>query len=177
MNDPKSFDLLYKGALSADTSGWDFSFLRNRKSTEDLPWDYKKIVAGYLKNTNSLLDMGTGGGELLSTLTPLPAKVCATEGYEPNYSIAKDKLGNMGVEVFFVKDHNKLAFKDNSFGLIINRHEDFEPGELRRILIDGGIFVTQQVGGKNNININRFLNDKSLDNNNYNLDNTINILK
>lgn len=34
--------------------------------------------------------------------------------------------------------------------MIINRHESFDIEEVRRILKPNGIFITQQVGGKNN---------------------------
>jgi len=40
---------------------------------------------------------------------------------------------------------------------VINRHEAFNPHELRRILKPGGRFVTQQVGGKDNVELNRAL--------------------
>ena len=62
-------------------SGWDFSHLDGRMSEEPLPWDYRAIVRSYLDKDKNLLDMGTGGGEVLMSLDPAPGKTWATEGY------------------------------------------------------------------------------------------------
>ncbi len=48
--------------------GWDFSYLDGRWEDGKLPWGYKKMVLSYLKPSDYLLDMGTGGGEFLLTL-------------------------------------------------------------------------------------------------------------
>lgn len=45
--------------------GWDFSHLKDRWTEEELPWDYRKIVLKHLNLAYRLLDMGTGGGEVL----------------------------------------------------------------------------------------------------------------
>ncbi|MEJ7630063.1 MAG: hypothetical protein WKF54_10785 [Nocardioidaceae bacterium] len=39
------------------------------------------------------------------------------------------------------------AFADHSFDLVLNRHESFNPRDVRRVLRPGGWFLTQQVGG------------------------------
>ena len=33
--------------------------------------------------------------------------------------------------------------------MVINRHGDFNPGEIHRVLKPGGLFITQQVGAEN----------------------------
>ena len=48
--------------------GWDFSYLDRRWQDETLPWNYEEIILKYLKKTDKLLDMGTGGGEFLLSL-------------------------------------------------------------------------------------------------------------
>ncbi|MBT3320266.1 MAG: hypothetical protein HN948_04290 [Clostridia bacterium] len=48
----------------AEFSGWDFSHIKGRWEEEELPWDYKGIVKERLEETDTLLDMGTGGGVL-----------------------------------------------------------------------------------------------------------------
>lgn len=40
----------------------------------------------------------------------------------------------------------RLAFRDAAFDLVINRHESFVAAEVRRVLRDGGVFVTEQAG-------------------------------
>ena len=42
-----------------------------------------------------------------------------------------------------------LAFADASFDMVINRHGDFYPDEIHRVLKPGGLFITQQVGAEN----------------------------
>jgi len=40
----------------------------------------------------------------------------------------------------------RLAFRDAGFDLVLNRHEAFVAAEVRRVLRDGGVFLTQQAG-------------------------------
>ncbi|MFX1323747.1 MAG: class I SAM-dependent methyltransferase [Promethearchaeota archaeon] len=130
-------------------SGWDWSYIENRIVNAPLSWSYRSKLIPLIKDSKSLLDMGTGGGEFLASLTPLPKKTYATEGYEPNVFVAKQKLEPLGVKVFSIKEDDNLPFMDNEFDLIINRHESYDPNEVFRILTPGGIFITQQVGDKN----------------------------
>ncbi|UFU00845.1 class I SAM-dependent methyltransferase [Radiobacillus kanasensis] len=130
-------------------SGWDFSYISEtgRVQTELLPWSYGSIVLPYMQQATSMLDMGTGGGELLSSLRPFPAQIYATEGYEPNVPIAKNRLEPLGVKVYAIQDDDTLPFESNLFDFITNKHESYSVPELKRILRPKGIFVTQQVGG------------------------------
>jgi len=139
--------------------GWDFSYLeRTSRMVEfPLPWNYYNIVRTYLRDADSLLDMGTGGGEFLSSLTPLPACTIATEGYEPNVRVAKNRLEPLGVKVIHDFTDDRLPVESGSIQLIINRHESFSSTEIHRILKPGGVFITQQVGGENNRELNEFL--------------------
>jgi SAM-dependent methyltransferase len=152
-----SFDQLITEAEQAHFSGWDFSFLDGRWDEEDPPWDYRQIVTTYLPEARSLLDMGTGGGEFLSSLPGLPAHTCATEGYAPNLPLARARLEPLGVRVFDFSDPDNLPFAAGTFDLVINRHESFNAPELQRILMPGGRFITQQVGGRDNIDLNEQL--------------------
>ena len=99
-----------------------------------------------IRNVESLLDMGTGGGEFLSLLQPLPPNTYATEGYAPNVPIAKERLESLGVKVYAIIDDDEnanLPFEDNQFDLIINKHESYTPNEIFRILkggVDTGSF-------------------------------------
>jgi SAM-dependent methyltransferase len=153
----KSFEELVAEAESKTFEGWDFSYLQGRLVEEPTPWDYRKIVGECLSRTDSLVDLGTGGGELLSSLRPLPRLAVATEGYPHNVQLAKQRLQPMGVEVVetFCDDNNRtpqrgaLPFKENCFDLVIDRHESFVASEVYRVLKPSGRFVTQQVGGPN----------------------------
>ncbi len=46
-------------------------------------------------------------------------------------------------------DDSQLPFEDGTFELVINRHEAYDPQELRRIMAPGGTFIPQQVGDRN----------------------------
>ncbi|WP_289354960.1 class I SAM-dependent methyltransferase [Paenibacillus sp. S-12] len=140
-------------------SGWDFSFISatGRMQEELLPWSYGSIIIPLIRKSSSALDMGTGGGEFLSKLLPFPPLIAATEGYPPNVPIAKQRLEPLGVKVVEFDDDHKLPLDSASFDLIINKHDSYSPREVRRIIVDSGIFVTQQVGGQDCTEINEML--------------------
>lgn len=140
-------------------SGWDFSYITKTKRMvkAPLPWSYTRVFLPHLRQALSLLDMGTGGGEFLEKLRPLPEQTVATEGYSPNVPIARKRLEPLGVTVHEVAEDLKLPFEDNTFDLVINRHESYSPGEVLRVLKPGGHFVTQQVGGQNEVDLNHLL--------------------
>lgn len=157
-------------ALDANFSGWDFSWLERRMIQEDTPWDYQKLVIDSIKGIHSMLDMGTGGGEFLASLGELPEDTHATESYPPNQVIATARLEPLGVAVHNITEDVPLPFEDDYFDLIINRHESFEPFDLHRILKPGGKFITQQVGGLDNLELNQVLqNDITSENFNWSL--------
>lgn len=128
--------------------GWDFGYITDsgRMQSGVLRWSYDEMARSCMNDAKRMLDMGTGGGELLSSLHPLPPYTCATEGYAPNIAIAKDRLSPLGVNVYPVTDDSQLPFADGEFDLILNRHESYNPREVWRLLSEGGVFLTQQVG-------------------------------
>ena len=157
---PERFHELVAEALEAHFEGWDFGWLEGRLVQEEPPWDYTEIVRAHFHATHSLLDLGTGGGELLASLVPLPPDTHATEAYPPNQSIARQRLEPLGVTVHAIEDSPDLPFSDRQFDLVINRHESYSPQEIHRILKPGGIFITQQVGGLDNLELNQVLEDR-----------------
>ena len=130
-------------------SGWDFSYIENRRVTAPLTWSYSSEILPHIRSVKSLLDMGTGGGEFFSRFIPFPPHTCATESYPPNYIIAKERLEPLGVKVVKIEGDENLPFDDEEFDLVINRHESFSVKEVNRILPADGLFITQQVGGDN----------------------------
>lgn len=154
------FDKLTQEAWNHEFSGWDFVYLSGRMRQEEPSWNYRKFVMEKIPGADSLLDLDTGGGEFLSSLQPLPRRTVATEAYPPNVPIAKSRLTPLGVKVIDTPATGRLPFEDNSFDLITNRHGDINSPEIRRILKPGKRFLTQQVGGRNNIRLNELLQDK-----------------
>ncbi len=137
--------------------GWDFSYITQtgRMSQGLLTWSYGSIVLPRIRRAKSLLDVGTGGGELLFSFRPLPKVACATESYKPNVSLAIRLLEPIGVKVFQVKDESRLPFKNDFFDLVMDRHDSYSPKEIYRILGVNGQFITQQVGNQNDNDLRR----------------------
>ena len=134
----------------AHIQGWDFSHIHGRYEEEmDLPWNYEKCIKQYLKDDMNILDYDTGGGEFLLTIKHPYHKTAATEGYPPNVKLCKEKLLPLGINFKSCSNPANIPFEDASFDMIINRHGDFHARELYRLLKEGGIFITEQVGGDN----------------------------
>ncbi len=147
-------------AWKADFSGWDFSWLEGRYVDEEPAWDYRAMVLERMQGIHAMVDMGTGGGEFLSTLRPFPTDTWATEAYVPNVPIARARLEPLGVKLVQFFEDTDLPLPSNHFDLAINRHDSFSGKELRRILKPGARFLTQQIGCKNNIRLNELLEEK-----------------
>jgi len=154
---PDKFHQRIAEAQAAQFSGWDFAWLKGRMVQQEPPWDYSVIVKSHFKNVYSLLDMGTGGGELLSELAPLPPDTHATESFQPNLEIAQKRLSPLAVTVHPFEKDDELPFDDAYFDLVINRHDSFDLDEVFRLLKPGGHFITQQVGGLDNLELNQTL--------------------
>ena len=135
---------------SAFIKGWDFSHIHGRYKEEDsLPWDYEAIIRSVLTDEMQLLDYDTGGGEFLLSLRHPFENTAATEGYLPNVALCRERLLPLGINLRECNDAGNIPFADESFDIIINRHGDFSPTEIRRLLKPGGLFITQQVGSDN----------------------------
>lgn len=135
---------------AAQMNGWDFSHLCGRYDEEqDLPWDYEAIVRSFLKPDRDLLDMETGGGEFLLSLGHPWYRTSATEGWPPNAELCRQRLSPLGIRFRQAKGEEPLPFADASFDLILNRHGNYAPAEIFRLLRPGGIFLTEQVGAQN----------------------------
>jgi SAM-dependent methyltransferase len=165
----RSFEQLLAEAERQPFTGWDFSFIRDRWHEGALTWNYAALVRERAAGVARALDLGTGGGEFLASLAPLPPETKATEAYPPNVEVARRHLAPLGVEVVAVSGApdnvhtapgdgiGTLPFPEAHFPLVIDRHESYYPTEVYRILQPGGAFITQQVGGMHNADLNRLL--------------------
>ncbi len=130
--------------------GWDFSYVEGRMIEDEPPLSFYNLASGLMKNSASVLDMGTGGGEFLLTLKKhWPDRVVVTEEYPPNLKLARDRLVPLGVEIVEAKlnSSDSMPFGNGDFDLVLNRHSDLNPAEVGRILSPGGTFLIQQVHG------------------------------
>lgn len=134
----------------AHIRGWDFSHIKGKfEEEQDLPWDYEKIVRAYLRPEMKLLDLDTGGGEFLLSLAHPHQNLAATENYGPNVELCRKTLLPLGVDFREADAEKELPFADRSFDIVINRHGNYRADEIGRVLKDGGLFITEQVGAEN----------------------------
>ncbi len=136
-----------------ERTGWDFSRMRVERAPA--PWNYADVARQFLADTNHVLDVGTGGGELFLTLAPYFRKGV---GIDSSAEMIENALRNKSEQKisnvdFVFMDGNRLEFNDAHFDIVLNRHCDINVSETARVLCTNGYFVTQQVADHNTINI------------------------
>lgn len=121
------------------------------------PWDYEAIARDHASRASRVLDLGTGGGEVLSRIAEgVATRFVATEEWHVNAPVARDRLAPLGVPVVRAQSEQQrdelvrerkgpLPFRDGVFDLVLSRHEGIMPAEIDRLLRPGGLFLTQQV--------------------------------
>lgn len=134
-------------------NGWNFS--RLQVVEEGVRWDFFEEAAKRCTTSDLLLDIGTGGGERL-----LAASACAllAIGIDHSEAMIRTAAANLAASPasnvrFMRMEAEKLDFPDHFFNVITCRQSEFYAEEVRRVLVHGGVFLTQQVseGDKSNI--------------------------
>ncbi|MBN1813739.1 MAG: class I SAM-dependent methyltransferase [Anaerolineae bacterium] len=136
-----------------EREGWDFS--RVQDAREPVPWDYLDVVRRYLRATDRVLDVGTGGGEKLLSLVGCFDSALGVDVSTEMIETAKKNKAVAQVEAvsFEVMPAEALRFADDTFDVVLNRHCTVDVRETFRVLRPGGYFITQQVGARNTHNI------------------------
>ncbi|KUO11826.1 methyltransferase domain-containing protein [Streptomyces sp. DSM 15324] len=147
-------ELLAEGA-AVPTEGWDFSWFEGRATEERPSWGYAVSLAGRLAGAGAVLDLQTGGGEVLdfalaraaAAAAPAPVLTVATEGWPANVARATALLRPRGIAVVAVPETSPLPFADAAFDLVSSRHP-VRPlwSEIARVLRPGGTYFAQHVG-------------------------------
>ena len=127
-------------------TGWNLDRAAPKSLEEGPPWSYQSRAAQLARAANSILDMGTGGGEVFERVSmPHPGRAVATESWSVNVPVAAARLQPRGISV--VRTNSLvLPFRDRTFDLVLSRHEELHPTETARVLSFGGHVLTQQVG-------------------------------
>ncbi|MEV5145031.1 methyltransferase domain-containing protein [Streptomyces sp. NPDC052727] len=152
MTPQRSFEDLVAEGAAVPTEGWDFSWFEGRATEERPSWGYARSAGERLAGAEAVLDIQTGGGEVLdfalSRAEPAaPVLVAATEGWPPNVAKATALLRPRGVVVVAAADDAPLPFADGAFDLVLSRHP-VRPywAEIARVLRPGGTYFAQHVG-------------------------------
>jgi len=141
MRSSPEYDHLVGEAAGVSITGWEFAWLDGRAVGSDPSWSYPELARPLLRRAASLLDLDTGGGELLVELAPLPAHTVAVEGWAPNVPVARDRLAPYGVSVV-----TELPGGENEFDVVLSRHGRLPAEDIARLLKPGGTLLSQQVG-------------------------------
>lgn len=134
--------------------GWDFSMMNVER--QSVPWIYEDIVKEYLTKEDSVLDIGTGGGERFLKLSPLFKNGIGIDSDIEMISIAQENAKAFH-NISFYQDTQNLEKTNDFFNVILNRHAPFNVDAIRDHLKPKGYFITQQVGEKNMLNIKKVL--------------------
>jgi SAM-dependent methyltransferase len=134
--------------------GWDFS--RMRSSRDPVPWEYMDVARRYLRPTDRVLDVGTGGGERFLELAASFGEGVGIDAFEPMVRTARENTPPaLAAKVRFeLMRDDALTFADDSFDVVLCRHADAQPEQVARVLRPGGFFVTQGVGDRNAQSVN-----------------------
>ncbi|WP_432134765.1 methyltransferase domain-containing protein [Streptomyces sp. bgisy154] len=146
------YEALVAEGASVPTDGWDFSWFEGRATEARPSWGYAVSLAGRLAEAAAVLDLDTGGGEVLDfalarAAPRAPGLAVAAEGWPPNVARATALLRPRGVAVVAVADDAPLPFADGTFDLVVSRHP-VRPrwAEIARVLAPGGTYFAQHVG-------------------------------
>ncbi|MFG2753787.1 methyltransferase domain-containing protein [Streptomyces xanthophaeus] len=143
----RTFDHLVAEADAVSVDGWDFSWLDGRATEQRPSWGYQGLLRERLATVRSVLDIQTGGGEVLAGAGPLPPLTVATESWPPNVQKATALLHPLGAAVVVDSDEPPLPFGDGAFELVTSRHPvAVWWDEVARVLAPGGAYLSQQVG-------------------------------
>ena len=122
--------------------GWELEFEPEPLAPAP-PWDYEVRARNLAAEAGSVLDLGTGGGEVLSrVLSQSRARAVATECWHVNAPVAARRLGRRADVVR--ASSLELPFAPASFDLVLSRHEELAPAEVGRVLSPAGRLLTQQ---------------------------------
>ena len=158
-SDRRRFEQLIREAERAPIEGWDFGWLEGRATEERPSWGYSGLLAERYRRATAVLDLQSGGGELLAKLPVLPKLTIASEAWPPNVGVAAANLRPLGASVVVAHaDRPTLPFADHTFDLVSSRHPvDTWWSEIARVLCPGGAYFSQQVGPRSVGEVSEFM--------------------
>jgi len=151
VTEQRAFTELVAEADAQPVDGWDFSWLAGRATEERPAWGYSGLLRDRLGAARAVLDIQTGGGEVLAGALRgsdhTPAVVAATESWPPNVALAQRALVPWHGRVVRAADAGGLPFRLDSFDLVVSRHPTVVVWpQIARVLAPGGTYLSQQIG-------------------------------
>ena len=148
----QNYEQLVSEATGVAITGWEFAWLDGRAVGSEPSWSYPALARQLTKRAGSLLDLDTGGGEMLAELAPLPPHTVAVESWPPNTPVARDRLTPYGVSVL-----TELPGGEDEFDVVLSRHGRLPAEDIARLLRPGGTVLSQQVGSDDLADLNAAL--------------------
>jgi SAM-dependent methyltransferase len=167
MPKPRAFEELIAEGDAVPVEGWDFSWFDGRATEERPTWGYARLLSDRIRRSDAVLDIQTGGGEVLAAAVLSargadsvagPGELAATESWPPNLELARSALAPLGGVVTEVADDADLPFPAASFDLVVSRHPtEVLWTEIARVLAPDGAYLSQQVGAGSNRELTDFM--------------------
>jgi SAM-dependent methyltransferase len=158
----RSFAELVADGAAEPVEGWDFSWFEGRATEERPAWGYSGLLTERLGGTRAVLDIQTGGGEVLAgalrACASVPGTIAATESWPPNAQLARRALAPFRGAVVRADDAGGLPFATGTFDLVVSRHPVVAVWpEIARVLAPGGVYLSQHVGAGSNRELTDFM--------------------
>ena len=144
-------------STAGTSSGW-----RGGRPKRDHGGGYARSLVPRIEDSSSLLDVQTGGAEVLcealGRARRRPMTISATDAWPPNVAIARRNLAPLDGNVFEVGNDADLPFASVSFDLVtacdpvVVRWD-----EIARVLVSGGTYFAQHVGPGSNRELTNFV--------------------
>ena len=133
--------------------GWNFS--RVRAGRDPVPWDYVDVVHHYIKPSDRVLDIGTGGGEIFFSLAPYFGEGVGIDQDPAMIETARRKQSALSIDNISLMrmDASDLQFDADEFDVVLLRHLRVYASEIVRVLHQDGYFIAQMVGQRSSLNI------------------------
>ncbi|WDF04786.1 class I SAM-dependent methyltransferase [Shouchella hunanensis] len=133
--------------------GWNFT--RINAVSSGVKWDFYKLVRDFCSPQDMLLDLGTGGAEQVLTLADAVVRIDAVDNAPEmvktaERNVQQSKKGNVFLHCL---DNKNIGELNRQYDLVTCCHAPFHVQQLKTVMKDGAVFMTQQVseGDKQNI--------------------------
>ncbi|UVI30200.1 class I SAM-dependent methyltransferase [Paenibacillus spongiae] len=134
-------------------NGWDFS--KVKCVAEGVLWDFYHEVSRRCRKSDFLLDIGTGGGEQLLSITEAALLLVGIDQSAGMIETANDNLAKARKDNvrMLQMDAERIDFPRGFFNVVSCRHSPFSASEAAKVLTEDGLFLTQQVSEDDKINL------------------------